>query len=115
MKTAICLLLILGLAGCDVQYRRDPVPVIQKVPSIEVPIRPVLEKMTPDELVEYEKIPATIRAKIEGNSVKMMIYSDQAIASIREYNIFAKFNNQRSADWVKGGLKDEPVPAEKPK
>jgi hypothetical protein len=111
MRFIFAAFLLLSLTGCPSSYGHgDPVAVHDKMPVLEEPPRPKLEKMTPDELAEYTKLPEPIRKKLEGNTDKLQIYAEQFRVTLTEYNGFAKLSNQKNGLWIKGGLKDEPLP-----
>ncbi len=112
MRFFCALLLLLSLTGCPSGYGKggDPVAVHDRLPELEEPPRPKLEKMTPEELAEYIKLPESARKKLEGNNDKIQIYSDQLHVTIIEYNGHARLTNKTNGLWIKGGLKDEPLP-----
>lgn len=105
MKIIAMIVFCLLLPGCAASnvLSQDSVPVYSHAPKIQEPEKPVLEKLTPDDLVEYEKIPITIRAKIEGNNTKLQTWAAQLDAGISQYNSWALVNNGLSDESV--GLK----------
>lgn len=110
MKILLPFVFLICLAGCERLTKGDPVPVHDKMPVLSLPDRPVLEKMTPEELSEYIKLPEKTRLKLQSNNEKLMIYADQCVETLKEYNGYARIRNSLSSAWIKGGLKDEPVP-----
>ncbi len=107
---AACLCLIF-LTGCPSSFvRGDPVPVHDRMPELDEPERPTLAIMTPEEIVVYKTMPEALRLKLQGNNEKIQIYAEKCAVAIREYNGFAKLRNKANGLWIKGGLKDEPVP-----
>ncbi len=111
MRVFCAIFLLLSLTGCpSTMTHGDPVPVHDKLPVLEEPQRPKLEKFTPEELADYSKLPEPVRKKLESNNDSLEIYADKLRAAIREYNGFSKLTNQKNDVWVKGGLKDEPLP-----
>lgn len=106
----ISTVLLLALPGCF-EKREAPTPVVQQVPEIQMPQRPALDKMTPDELAEYRKLPAPVQAKLEGNNEKLQMYARQLEVSVIEYNGYARYTNQKSAKWLRDGA--DKLPPEK--
>lgn len=107
-RLLLVLLLCLPLCGCRFDQEREPTPVVQQAPEIPLPERPVLEKMTPEELVEYQKLPAPVRAKLEANNGKLQTYAKELEVSVHIYNSYALRNNAVSRTWLRGGATDLP-------
>jgi outer membrane lipopolysaccharide assembly protein LptE/RlpB len=114
MKTIILVLACLALSGCSFNSTQT-VPVLGHVPSISEPVRPKLLNMDATELAAYQALPEPLRKKLQDNDTALKVYAEQCIVSIKEYNGFAKFSNQRSNAWVGiPATKDEKVPEVKP-
>ena len=109
-KMMIAVFVLSLLSGCTMT--NAPVSTRSKFPVLEEPKKPVLEKMTAEELAEYMKLPQTARAKLEGNNDKLQLYSEQSVIAIREYNAFAKYANKLSDDAL--GVKTYDPEATKP-
>ncbi len=105
----LCSLLIIPFMaimvyGCN---RRTPdgltsntVAVTGAVPVIDIPIKPSLESLDPDELVEYAKLPLTARNKLQSNDKKLKMYSAQLLVGIEDYNVYAAVRNKTSLTEV---------------
>ncbi len=74
----------------------NTVAVVGRVPVIGIPEKPVLESLEESELVEYAKLPESIRRKLQGNDKKLKMYALQLKVSIEEYNDYAAVRNQAS-------------------
>jgi len=105
MRFLLLIPCVLLLSGCAFSQRVTPVH--DRKPVLQMPARPQLEKMTPEEMVEYAKMPEASRKKLEGNNQKLQVYAAQMEVTIIEYNGYAKLSNQESNEWL--GIK--PVPA----
>ena len=99
----LALALCCVLSGCSTLDRRT-VPVVTQAPLVELPERPELESMTPEELGCYKVLPATLREKLERNDKVLKVYAEKLKITVIEYNGWAKYNNQKSNEW--GGIKE---------
>lgn len=98
MKTIFsALVMILTLCGCR---ENRTVVVSGKVPTLEAAEKPVLEKLTPEEITSYLSTSEEARRKIEGNTKKLMSYAEQNAAVIEKYNNFAEFRNASSDEFL---------------
>lgn len=78
----------------------NTIAVVGKVPVIDLPTRPVLESLDPDELVEYNKLSETVRKKLQGNDKKLKLYAAQLQVGIEDYNTYAAVRNKTSDESV---------------
>ena len=97
----LVLSLVLVLAGCSKDYvDRNTVPVESKVPYLDVPARPKLANLTPEELTAYGALPETVRAKLQANDKALKQYAEELAVAVFEYNAFAKLQNRKSDMWM---------------
>lgn len=76
-----------------------------RMPEIGKPERPKVEKMSPDELREYNQLPEPVRKKLEHNSEVVRAYAEQLEVGVTEYNGYAKYNNRLMNEAA--GIKDK--------
>lgn len=97
-----CLIVVpcLVLGGCAHRtgdgLTTNTVPVTGTVPVIDIPAKPVLESLDPDELAEYAKLPLSARLKLQGNDKKLKVYAAQLQVGIEDYNTYAAVRNKTS-------------------
>jgi outer membrane lipopolysaccharide assembly protein LptE/RlpB len=99
MRTMIAVLMLSMLCGCSFDSR-NTTPVETRVPKIAIPARPQLEKLAADEVQAYAALPAALRAKLEGNDLKLKEYAGELEVSVRVYNAYADVQNQKSNAWI---------------
>lgn len=89
----------LALAGCKKPLglpTSNTVAVTGAVPVIDLPARPSLESLDPDELTEYNKLSLTARMKLQGNDKKLKTYAAELQVAIEDYNTYAAVRNEKS-------------------
>lgn len=106
MKTLLKILGIVSMLALSSCARPNPlgttdtVSVHSRVPVIAEPARPVLEKPTAEELVEYAKLPESLRTKLESNNTKLQTWAESLHVAIVQYNGYAFYNNNESDQSV---------------
>ena len=104
MKTSTIILgcILIGLCSCVSDGHKtgdthDTVVVHTTMPPLKVPDKPQMDLMTPDEIAEYSKLSPGLRAKLEGNNLKLKEYAIQLKAAIDTYNSFAATHNENGS------------------
>ncbi len=95
-------LLVCGGVACNrpLGPSTATVAVTGKVPVIDVPTRPVLVSLDPDELTEYLKLPETVRKKLQSNDKALKMYAAQLLVGVEDYNVYAAVRNKTSEEAV---------------
>ncbi len=78
----------------------NTVAVVGRVPVIDLPVKPTLESLDADELIEYAKLPVEVRRKLQLNDKKLKTYAEQLRVGIEDYNTYAAVRNKASEDAV---------------
>lgn len=76
------------------------VAVTGKTPVIDMPEKPVLESLDPEELAAYKTLPESARKKLQNNDKKLKVYAAQLQVAIEDYNTYAAVRNKISEDAV---------------
>lgn len=95
----IALGLVLTFPGCAKSPgspTSNTVAITGAVPVIDLPVKPVLESLDPDELADYSKLSLAIRTKLQMNDKKLKVYAAQMQVGIEDYNTYAAVRNQQS-------------------
>lgn len=96
MKTMISAFLVLCLCGCEYSSKpRTVTPVHSYNPEIYSPPRPIIEKISGEEL---DSIPEPVRKKVIFNHDALNLYARQQESSISSYNDYARKHNKSSAE-----------------
>ncbi len=74
----------------------NTIAVVGKVPTIEIPTKPILESLDSDELIAYNALPEKLRLKLQANDKKLKTYANQLLVGIEDYNNYAAVRNQQS-------------------
>ncbi len=101
MKTSLTILacILLGLCSCESAFQRTDVVAVTSVePVLQVPPKPQMELMTPDEIAEYDKLSSGLRAKLERNNQKLKEFAMELKVTIDIYNASARNHNANDGD-----------------
>lgn len=96
MKTPLTIfaIILLGICSCEsVLTRTDVVAITSTEPRLKVPEKPQMDLMTSDEVVEYNKLSAGLRAKLESNNLKLKEWAMELKVTIDIYNDSAATHN----------------------
>ncbi len=98
----ICISVLISASGCAhlTAPSTNTIAVTGKIPKIEMPLKPALESLDPDELTAYNILPESVRKKLQGNDKKLKVFSAQMQVAIEDYNTYAAVRNKTSEDAV---------------
>lgn len=98
---ALSFALALLLSGCTGDFvERRTTPVLGDVPQLDVPPRPTMDKLTPEELANYLTLKPDVRAKLESNDKKLKMYAEQLETAVVEYNGFVRYRKKANDQWL---------------
>ncbi len=98
----LCISILVSASGCVhiTAPSTNTIAVTGRVPVIDMPVKPVLDSLDPDELAAYSSLPESARKKLQGNDKKLKVFAAQMQVAIEDYNTYAAVRNKTSEDAV---------------
>ncbi len=100
--SCVCMLILFFPVGCAhlTAPSTSTIAVTGRVPVIDMPVKPVLDSLDPDELAAYSSLPESVRKKLQGNDKKLKMFAAQMQVGIEDYYLYAAVRNKTSEDAV---------------